>query len=271
MSEAFLADVEAIQHVSGGVVTCHTYVPDLARFIPQTLISHRHSFCDLIKVSHHRECLNYCLMGWQSRMQRDPQAGVYRCPFGAWQCHQPVRVRNIVCAQLFLSPFRIPQDLHPSRKVPGVLGQLEIRESATLQHYLSLLALLAKRLEDSILQGVPEESSVGLSTRIENYIAWRCMESIRLPELAEYLHLSPSRTSHLVREATGHSFRELVVEYRLRLARKMLRDGATVKHAAAACGFRETPVLSRFFRRKFKITPRTFRQQSSRCSTGKRA
>ncbi|GIX34669.1 MAG: hypothetical protein KatS3mg126_0448 [Lysobacteraceae bacterium] len=78
------------------------------------------------------------------------------------------------------------------------------------------------------------------------------------PELARLLGLSTrSFARGLVRE--GVSWRGLLREQRMALARRRLAEGASVTALALELGYAEAASFSRAFRRTFGISPRAFR------------
>lgn len=81
-----------------------------------------------------------------------------------------------------------------------------------------------------------------------------------LAMLAKRLCLSESRTSHVVRQACKASFRDLLIDRRLRAAMELLRDsGMSVLQVAMACGFEDVAHFHRLFRRRIGLTPAQYR------------
>ncbi|KAF1048788.1 MAG: Urease operon transcriptional activator [Xylophilus sp.] len=79
---------------------------------------------------------------------------------------------------------------------------------------------------------------------------------------AEAAFLSPNYLTHLLRKETGHSFTDLVLERRLRLARTQLLGGnRPVAQIAWSCGFTDEAYFSRRFRLAFGMAPGQFRKQ----------
>lgn len=83
-----------------------------------------------------------------------------------------------------------------------------------------------------------------------------------LGELARHLGLSPTRTTHAVREATGMSFVELRDGLRLERAKGLLQGTYyKVAHIAAECGFSSPQYFHRFFQQKAGMTPLAWRKR----------
>jgi AraC-like DNA-binding protein len=81
-----------------------------------------------------------------------------------------------------------------------------------------------------------------------------------LEELAAELRMSASRTSHVVRETCGMSFRELLIEARLNTAMGLLRaTNLSVLEVSIRSGFPEIAHFHRMFRNRVGTTPRQYR------------
>lgn len=76
-----------------------------------------------------------------------------------------------------------------------------------------------------------------------------------LDDLAQRVHLSPSRLTHLFREQTGVAIRRYVLWARLRRAVEYALDGASLTETAHAVGFSDSAHLSNSFRQMFGLPP----------------
>jgi AraC-like DNA-binding protein len=81
--------------------------------------------------------------------------------------------------------------------------------------------------------------------------------------LAERLCLSQSRASHVVRKTCGASFRELLIQKRLRVAAELLRrSGLSVLEVALASGFEDIAHFHRLFKKRLGTTPAQYRSHA---------
>lgn len=80
-------------------------------------------------------------------------------------------------------------------------------------------------------------------------------QSFSARELAESVHLSPSRLSHIFRKQTGIPIRRFVVWSRTRSVIHNALQGATLTEAAHAAGFSDAAHMSNAFRRLFGFAP----------------
>jgi transcriptional regulator GlxA family with amidase domain len=101
-------------------------------------------------------------------------------------------------------------------------------------------------------------------TLIHRYIESNQSRPVRLRDLAALLEVGEDRATHLVRECCGETFRDILVEARLRTARELLRfSSLPVLEAALCCGFNEISHFNRIFRRRVGCTPGQYRRKFS--------
>ncbi len=75
-------------------------------------------------------------------------------------------------------------------------------------------------------------------------------------DIAVKLHVSREHLSRVFKEQTGTSIGEFIMEERMRLARRLLRDPSlTCKEIAERTGFHSANSFSRAFREKFHVSP----------------
>jgi AraC-like DNA-binding protein len=79
--------------------------------------------------------------------------------------------------------------------------------------------------------------------------------------LAAHLHLSPSRTSHAVKEFTGMSFQDLLLKERMARATILLESsGDSLAEIAAKLGFENEFYFNRAFKKACGTPPGSFRR-----------
>lgn len=71
------------------------------------------------------------------------------------------------------------------------------------------------------------------------FISDHLTEELRVQTVADALYVSPSRLSHLFRQATGATLWGYVTSRRIQYARTLLERGAGVTEACYQCGFRD--------------------------------
>lgn len=91
-----------------------------------------------------------------------------------------------------------------------------------------------------------------------DYMAAHLDENIALEDLATITGLSRFHLLRVFREATGLPPHAYFNHMRLRRAKRMLFDGATIADAAAATGFADQSHLNRHFKTMWGVSPGAF-------------
>ena len=107
------------------------------------------------------------------------------------------------------------------------------------------------------LGGVQRELGAERSERgtIEDYIHWEYAYREGIRGLARRLGMSERNASRRVRTIYGRSFRELLLEQRMSMARFYLEQGMDVSQVAERLGYAEKSAFCHAFRRFFGETP----------------
>lgn len=88
-------------------------------------------------------------------------------------------------------------------------------------------------------------------------------QSVSLSVIAEKHGVSLAYVSRLIREATGKSFKELLMEKRLSKAEQLLTNTALpAADIIAAVGYENTSYFYRIFRERFGLSPKEYRKQN---------
>jgi AraC family transcriptional regulator of arabinose operon len=96
-------------------------------------------------------------------------------------------------------------------------------------------------------------------------ISRRYREPTTVAELAEHVHLSPSRLAHLFKEAVGESPIQMLLRLRLRQAARLLEYSTlSVAEIAAEVGFDSQFYFARQFRVQFALSPTGYRRARQR-------
>ncbi|MBQ9748879.1 MAG: AraC family transcriptional regulator [Clostridia bacterium] len=97
----------------------------------------------------------------------------------------------------------------------------------------------AKRLGDEMIRYINENLLSGVDTDV----------------LAAHVHLSPSQTCRIFKEATGSSLYHYILLKRLILAREMIASGESAGNAALACGFSDYSSFYRLYKKHLGKSP----------------
>ena len=91
--------------------------------------------------------------------------------------------------------------------------------------------------------------------RVENYIRSQYMQPLRVDGIAKELCLDRRYLVRLFKEHTGCTIQEFLIRVRLEAAMEHLRHGASVKEAAALCGYEDVANFTKMFTRHYGIPP----------------
>jgi AraC family transcriptional regulator len=100
---------------------------------------------------------------------------------------------------------------------------------------------------------------------ITDYINNHLTRSIKLEDLAAYLGISQFHFSRLFKQSTGISPHQYVMQQRIELAKELLKKAdRSIADIALDCGFNSQSHLGKYFRQITGMTPKAYRQNSTR-------
>lgn len=86
-------------------------------------------------------------------------------------------------------------------------------------------------------------------------------DQMSVETLAEHFQMSPRSLQRKLHSLFGLRYSDYVRELQLQLVVEQLQQGASVKEAAAATGFRDQAYLTRVFKQQFGVTPSQYKKQ----------
>ena len=229
--------------------------------------------CGETKRSLHAECQAFDCRDARRSAWRYPVGGVKICHSGLLEWFVPLfHDRQLLCfltAGLRRPPRRMPSDIPLISAVPLLtpVSAAEVPETTEdeVRNVMELMRMLAARLtlwHDEMMAADFRESEMPRADIIRCLIEREGCRGLDLAALARFLHLTPSRTAHLVREETGASFTDLLRRSRTGFALTLLRDTALpIQEVAKRSGFGSAAQFHRAFRREFSLTPLAYRKQ----------
>lgn len=231
---------------------------------PAPYNEHRSDFCKAMKARALAACTkcdhNDLFTDCDSEQGRIRQPFVRTCYAGADEILLPIWNQGALVAVLFIGQFRTVDRLDTRGTELPVLGEDKLS-------YVSALGLTLLTYLYEVLRRLRADRQAPIAGRwrvIESYVRENLSAGPTLQELSQRLSLSPSRTSHVVREVTGMSFHDLVETSRLDLAKDLLtRSGATIATVASQAGFNDTGYFCRYFKQKTGFTPTGYRREYS--------
>lgn len=215
-------------------------------------------------------CVEHCKFAIQQFTQRDSAPFVSVCWKGLNEIVVPVYSSAKLLATCYAGPFRFREQAPEPPEHPGLdeeyltlwrqLPDYGLSEVTALARQLQVFGLaMLQLLEMSELDSGTEENQ--RKVRILRFVREHANRPLELKDLAAVLRLSPSRTSHLVRELFGESFARVLREERVRCAAVLLRNRElTLSEIAEKSGFCNEYYFNRIFRLKTGMSPGAFRK-----------
>ncbi len=223
-------------------------------------------------------CEAHCRGRVNAQAGRQEEPFVHVCWKGLAEIVVPLWWRGRRQATLFAGSWRPAQVRRgaPPRGQPDrfskAYAELPILDETTAAELGGLLSLLGQgilaRLDEERL-GRAASRPLSREEIIQRFLRYRAGETVHLEDLAEELHLTTSRTSHLVKELCGESFQELLKNERLRRAKALLLStDLTGREIAARVGLPNEYHFNRLFRASFGLPPGQFRRRATSGRTG---
>jgi len=132
-------------------------------------------------------------------------------------------------------------------------------EAATSIHRTLLWEILALLEAPSL----PCQHATSRATTILRYLRDSCDRPINRETVAASFNLSPGYLGRIVREATGRSFQDVLLQFRIDRASWLLRYSAIpINEIALRSGFNSANYFTQAFRKAREMSPRDFRNGS---------
>lgn len=236
--------------------------------LPASMTIHNHEYCRYIKsLDGNRACAFHKHRTlWLARHGR---AFCGCCPYGVWEYVQPVLFQGKLASVIYLGTYR--KEDHPGWKRHAAnyggepLPLLERTRQAALPDAAQFLAQFLEcelsLAADAAHQTAKQHDRQYYCTLVQNLIALRYQEDLRLADAAEVCGLNANYLGNLLKEHLGKTFTQLLTEQRLDEAIACLkyRTELSIAEVARTCGFRDGNYFSLVFGKKMGMSPTHFR------------
>ncbi len=227
--------------------------------------SHRRHRC--CAAGYSKRCLSHCYRMVNRKAAERRQPFPHQCWKGIVEIALPLRREGVHVGTLFAGQWRANHDVAEGVGVDGFVRD-EIRRLPCVDGMdLHRLATVLETWTAGLLEqaaGLRWTDGAMTSRReaVYRYLDLHAAEPVGLPDLARFINLSTSRTSHLVRELTGSNFQTLRIKERLRKATALLRStDLTIAEIGRLVGIDDAGYFSRLFRSRQGMTPGEYRKR----------
>jgi AraC-like DNA-binding protein len=179
----------------------------------------------------------------------------------------------------YLAPFhsidergllRIPRMTSLARELTPILhglAETAARRDLDDRHLLDanlrlVLGVLVRDLPPASVDcGEGDAAQRALIRPVLSYVEEHCRERVTLEEVADVVHLSPSRVRHVFREVSGVGFKEYATRVRLAEARRLLlATDLSVAEVAHSVGYTNVHQFYTVFHRYCALLPAQYRR-----------
>ena len=260
-----LKAIECFEKLTGSKLSYYVYSTSFSRALHHT--PHRDPVCHRIKLNNYSACTGFDGHYLKNVVAIFPDGFVKICHAGLCEVVMPVSYNGkLLC--LLIAGLYVAKDELPgisaivragkSSEKPDLSGIKEI-DSEQLQLLTESLQQLRARLEKwyrEFIERDPEAETLTIKEKALWLIHRSATRGLTLQKLADDLHLSYGRTSHLIKELTGMTFSQYTLQLRLACARNMLiTTNYTVAAIAADCGFGNLANFHKAFKKQYGISP----------------
>lgn len=269
--------IAAFESTTRLCVTVHDLDGRLAPFVPAARQVHGQRLCQMVKQSAEGwRCYEFEVTRLRADWARWPDGRVHRCHAGLVEWMVPMAWDGRLLGVLFAGQVRsaggscdlVQLSSSAAKRWAGrVVTRRVDRDHA--QRILEQLRQLAARLVLWVLRSgataVDGRAAVSRRAQVEAFVRDRHTQpGLAVADLAAVLHLSESRTSHLVRELFGRGFVQLITAARVGHACDLLRHSAMpVLQVGQAAGFTDPAHFHRVFKKHLRQTPRRYREATA--------
>jgi AraC-like DNA-binding protein len=214
-----------------------------------------------------RKCVDHCRYEINEQGERLKTPFVHCCWKGIRELVIPLIINGSHYGSLFAGIWRNKNIPETSKSLPGKfmkeylkLSEPPEQEIADLTKILTVFCQgMLKKLDENFILNAKGNSR---KIPILRFLRLNTNSKTGLKDLAAELYLSPSRTSHLVKELFGTSFQELIKQERIERAKLFLRTtDRTAGEIASLVGFSDEYHFNRTFKAATGLPPGKYRQQ----------
>ncbi len=231
-------------------------------------------YCQCIRQK--KECVKNCHLSNITHMKAaaaSKQMVSYTCHAGLMETILPVLYEGTLIGYMQIGQFRDAEAIYScERGARAAAAEYGIPEGQLLPIWHGLPLVSGEKLEalQEILliiirsfweDGLIRHNRSMLSVRIEQYIAEHLREKLYVERICEQFFLSKTALYRLFATEFGTTIGSYILEKRVALAMRLLRETASpITQVAAECGFADYNYFIRSFKKQTGLTPLQFRK-----------
>ena len=149
-------------------------------------------------------------------------------------------------------------------EVKRMLGARELTLDGKLRRNAGMMEILSDMIRESARRAGNDgiTNIYSYSEYAVRYINNHFSEKIRIQDLADHIGISRSYLVKLMKQETGMSPQEYLIETRMRRASDLLsRTQDSIKVVATECGYDDALAFSKVFKSRFGLNPSEYRQK----------
>lgn len=273
--------IAAIEHSFNMHLAINDYTGSFYSFIPTENSFHSNLCCKEIKQSPecNEQCRVFDTITVPSLLNKNRKIIIKYCHSLLFEFAYPIINGEILLGTIFLGPFSIlgKRDIsYYTQKQSnetlyinkGFLSQNVPAFSAQRIEEVKIVAeILLKELSRLLLDTdntLANKEAMSVSDKINRYVSMHFSKKIQLHDLANYLALSESRTSEILRKEYGDNFPHLLNTYRIQHAQLLLKSSSfCVPDIAERSGFTDCTYFHQVFKKYTGTTPSRYRAQTT--------
>jgi AraC-like DNA-binding protein len=263
--------IEVFEKYSGLSLSIRDYEGLLWHHIDSNYFIHRHPICHSIKNHSLKKCSTFESDVLKEMNEQFPAGGIKKCFAGISECfvyHKTNGVINwILCSGPFTTTSNNVHVFDQQTKIKHTTSSLPKFSNTKSEETLELLKHLNARLKELVTKEINFDSlefKVSPRIYIKRWIQFNHTNKIKISDLSKAIHLSESRTIHIVKELTGKTFIENLHECRLKTAINLIKySDSTMESIAHSTGFGHVTLMYKSFKKNLLKTPFQYRKDNS--------
>lgn len=230
--------------------------------LPLLYKRHAHSACRKSRRDSdlpERVCIEFDVLEVRQSLKNKPDGEVHTCPLGLSEIAIPVGFNNLLAGVLFAGPFWAGEGAAPYADLPVAVDDEWIDQRHTM-----LLAVRDRVCNHLMANNDLLRPEVSRKHAIITYLNGRIYDNVSVADLASYLSLSCSRTSHVVNQLFDMSLPKLFNSLKLQQAAYLLIESdISVGEISEKFGYTDQNYFSRVFHNKYGLSPMAYRQKKA--------